>query len=415
MNHLGTTGFVLVLASFASCRSSSTDLDEGLGDGEDGGGGMGNSSGTGGRGAGGGASGTSSDASADTGATRHGLLERPSNASCKPPSDFMNPPRLLSETGCMDPRDPRRPGPGLLPYDVASPLWSDAAEKERFLALPDGARIRVRDCVENPSDCDPSVTRISENDGDFTLPDGSVAVKTFKLAGRYVETRLLVKFDADNWFGYSYEWNDAQTDAAVRPDEVNGFLKAVPDGKGGVQTWHFPSRAQCLQCHTNAAGVSLGLETSQLNRSYRYPNGVEENQLDAFERVGLFEGSLRRPFPPAFVDPADTRLPVTARARSYLETNCAICHRPKGNFEQIDLRFGLELSKMKICNEQPEKGDLGIPGALRLVPGVPGKSLISLRMKTLGDGRMPQIGSRVVDNLGAKLVEDWVAGLTGCQ
>ena len=113
-----------------------------------------------------------------------------------PPPPF---PGRLSDTGCFDPDDPKQPAAGLIPYDVNEPLWSDGAAKERWLALPDGARMHV-----NP-------------DGDFALPIGSVLVKSFSLADQLVETRLFVRHEDGGWAGYSYEWNDAQTEALLLP------------------------------------------------------------------------------------------------------------------------------------------------------------------------------------------------------
>jgi hypothetical protein len=94
--------------------------------------------------------------------------------------------------------------------------------------------------------------------------------------------------------------------------------------------------------------------------------------------------------------------------------NCAICHRPGGSFEDIDLRFETPLEKMGLCNQPPEKGDLGVPGALRLIPGQPDKSLLTLRMMALQEGRMPQIGTSVLDGEGVALVRQWIGSLTGC-
>src|SRR5262249_15112323 len=108
-------------------------------------------------------------------------------------------PQTLSATGCTATGDAARPAAGLIPYGVNAPLWSDGAEKQRWFAVPDDARIHVG------------------ADGDFDLPVGAVAVKTFRLAGKPVETRLLVRHADGAWAGYSFEWNDAGTDAQLLP------------------------------------------------------------------------------------------------------------------------------------------------------------------------------------------------------
>ena len=73
-----------------------------------------------------------------------GIAARPSKQTCIAPAKYDQPTALLSATGCFDPKDPKKPAPGLIPYDVNSPLWSDGADKQRFMALPDGALIHVK-------------------------------------------------------------------------------------------------------------------------------------------------------------------------------------------------------------------------------------------------------------------------------
>ena len=151
----------------------------------------------------------------------------------------------------MDPTDPAQPAEGLIPYGVAHPFWSDGAEKERWLALPDGLSPTV------------------ESDGTLTLPVGSVVVKHFDLDGERVETRLMVRHEDGAWAGYSYAWEggDATYAAGGSAAEING------------QTWPIPSSADCLRCHTEAAGHTLGLSLSQLAGSFTYPSGIEADPV----------------------------------------------------------------------------------------------------------------------------------------
>src|SRR5262249_11480633 len=153
-------------------------------------------------------------------------------------------PTQLSATGCVNPADPTQPAAGLIPFSPNAPFWSDGAVKSRFLALPDGQQIGLR------------------QDGDLDLPAGSVLVKDFRLGTRLVEARLLMRHDDGQWAGYTYEWNSAGTDAT----RVVGGKSMDVDG----HPWLFPSEAQCRQCHTSAAGNSLGLEIAQLNGPLTY-------------------------------------------------------------------------------------------------------------------------------------------------
>jgi uncharacterized repeat protein (TIGR03806 family) len=361
-------------------------------------------------------------ASGDDGADMQpewGIETRPTGQTCVPPATTGAQAPLLSASGCVDPADPKKAAATLMPYGVASPLWSDGAEKHRYLALPDEATVHVRNCTDTPSECDaPEDGGTGQDDGDWDVPVGTVLMKTFALEGRLIETRLLMRKGNFDWWGFSYRWRDDQSDADLLASNTDGYDAEV-EGPAGIQTWHFPSRQQCLQCHTTAAGVSLGLDTSQLNTEFRYPNGVAANQLATLAHAGVFD---RTPEPrPAYADPAAADLGLEERARSYLHANCSLCHRPGSNYTGIDLRHTTSLGDSHLC-DAPDKGDLGVAGALRLVPGEPESSVVSLRMHSLetsGDGaflyRMPQIGSNVVDELGTSLIDEWIASLTACR
>ena len=189
-------------------------------------------------------------------------------------------PTRLTETGLFQSVKEHRPQPGLIPYDVNAPLWSDGASKERFLALPGTSQI------------DYTTGR------GWNCPDGTVLVKTFSLeleAGkpasrRRIETRLLTRQQGE-WAGYSYLWNDEQTDATLvgAAGLDRGFTLRDPKAAGGRrrQTWHFPSRAECMVCHSRAANWVLGLTTLQMNRDVDY-GGVRDNQLRTLEHLGVF-------------------------------------------------------------------------------------------------------------------------------
>src|SRR6185312_7195193 len=102
--------------------------------------------------------------------------------------------------------------------------------------------------------------------GAWTLPEGSVLVQTLSLdrfddsdkpARKRVETRLMVRQQGE-WTGYSYRWNPDQTDADLVPGagDLAELEVADPSQPGGrrEQIWRFPSRTECLVCHSRAAG-----------------------------------------------------------------------------------------------------------------------------------------------------------------
>ncbi len=294
-------------------------------------------------------------------------------------------PSQLSATGCVSATDPTQPADGLIPYDINALFWSDGAQKERFLALPDTAFI----------DIDP--------DDDWSFPVGTVLMKHFRLGGRLIETRLLMRHTDGSWAGYSYEWNAAGTDATL-----------VPGGKTRTingQQWIYPSGGECLRCHTAAAGRVLGPETAQMNRDFTYPStGITANQLTTFEAIGLFSAPLAADPAnlPALLDPYGGG-DRSGRARAWLHTNCAYCHRPNGPTPaSINLDYRAPVANMNLCNAVPLHGDLGINGARLVTPGDHRLSLLWERMQRRDSFGMPPLGSTLIDTAGRQLLLDWI-------
>ncbi len=315
-------------------------------------------------------------------------------------------PMLLSQTGCIDMSAPTKPATGLIPYSVRSPLWSDGATKERFVHVPTGMKIHALDCTVDVDACkDPGLGGNGADEGHWDFPVGTVFVKNFSIDSKHIETRLLMRRSNTVWKGFSYEWNDPQTEAELLPDDTLGKDKMVGASQ---QVWHFPSRSQCLECHTKYSGRSLGPSTAQLNSDFAYADGAM-NQVDKFKQLGLFDVP-----PPAIVglpDPAGVADPVEARARSYIQTNCAICHRPGGEFSSIDMRFKTPFADTKLCDVIERDTSKGLP-KYRVVPGDPAKSTMSARMHALDALRMPKIGSTVLDPAGSQLIDDWITALS---
>jgi uncharacterized repeat protein (TIGR03806 family) len=307
----------------------------------------------------------------------------------EPPTNTF--PQKLSQTGCVDPKSPTTPASGLLPYDIIAPLWSDGADKSRWMALPDGQKIHVAD------------------DGDFIFPIGTVMMKEFRLGGKRIETRLLMHDQNDLWTGYSYEWDDAESEATL---VASGKSKIV-----GTQTWTYPSRVECLSCHTAPAGRTLGPELRQLNRDYVYAatNRIS-NELATLAHIGVLDKDIGDPktLTDKLSDPFGTD-PVNARARSYLHANCSHCHRPMGGGQgPQNFLFTTPDDQVNICNVDPSEGDLGVTGSKLFFPGDPTKSIISLRMKALDSNRMPPLASHVVHTQGVAVIDQWITQTTSC-
>ncbi|MFI5309140.1 MAG: PQQ-dependent sugar dehydrogenase [Polyangiales bacterium] len=302
-------------------------------------------------------------------------------------------PKRLSQTGCVDPDDPRKPAPGVVAFEPSAALWSDGAQKNRFFAIPDTARLSLLP------------------QGDIAFPIGSVLLKSFEYDGRYHETRLLIHH-ADGWGGYSYLWQDDQSDAVLLD---TGQTVTLPNG----QRWLYPSRSQCFRCHTDAAGVVLGPEVGQLDHDSLF----DEQSIEQLE--GLFEHDyfrpdlerveeLRedaRPLPDPFGDG-----PLADRARAYLHVNCSICHRPGGNGRgALDLRFSRSFEATQLCDQPPEQRLPSAGNAQRLLrPGHPDDSVLWLRMNATDRYRMPPLASNRVDQAGAALVRAWIESIASC-
>lgn len=334
----------------------------------------------------------------------------PPVAACAPPTRIDQPIAKLSATGCVDPADPRKLAAVVVPYELNSPLWSDGAVKTRGMVIPAGRKIHVKDCATEPAMC-PSG---SADTGKFVFPVGTVMVKNFLFDDKFVETRLFVRFDAATWVGYSYQWNEAQTDATIVPDD-----RIDVSFNTGARTveWTYPSRIDCMRCHVASGGSTLGPETAQLNRVV---GGM--NQLDRWQAQGLFDAPIARPYQAALVAPyaAEGGMPpagasIEERARSYLHANCAFCHRPDAMFPHFDLRYGVGFKDTKVCNAAPMKGDVGVPGSLLFKPANASESVLWLRMNALPLlGRMPPVASKVIDQQAVKLIGDWIASVAAC-
>ena len=304
-------------------------------------------------------------------------------------------PAQLSATGCTASSDATQPAAGLIPYAPNAAFWSDGAVKSRFLALPDGQQIGVG------------------SSGDFDLPNGSVLVKHFRLGTRLVETRLFMRHNNGDWAGYTYEWNAQGTDAT----RVVGGKSVQVAG----QTWVFPSEAQCLICHTAAAGRSLGLELAQLNGTLSYAaTGRSANQLDTLNAIGLLAPALAQPGAqqPSMPDPYGSAGTLNERARAWLHTNCSNCHRPGGGTPvSLDLRYTTALASTNACDVVPLR-DLGVVNARVIAVGgtnPASRSLLVLRPARTDADSMPPMQPRMADAAGVALLTSWVNSLTGCN
>jgi len=320
-------------------------------------------------------------------------------------------PTRLSRTGLFASVAPLRPHSAALPYEVVAPQWADGASIERAAALTGLERIEQKPQLNAG--------------GAWTLPEGSVMAQTLSLdllddagkpARKRVETRLMARRQGE-WVGYSYRWDADQADAELvqASGDSAAFEVADPTEPGGrrEQIWRFPSRTECLVCHSRAAGFVLGFTTLQLDRDRDY-GGKVDDQLRTLEHIGVFQGSLpqRLVDRPRLVDPYDTTAPTEARVRSYLEVNCSTCHVAEGGGNaRMELGLATPLGKTRLIDEVPDHGRYDIADARLVAPGSPERSVLHHRISRRGSEQMPPLVSTEVDRKAVGLVAEWIRGL----
>ncbi len=405
-----------------------------------------------------------------TGGGFYTLIPRP---AAGPAAPF---PRRLSETGLFASIPDHRMVPGVIPYIVNSPLWSDGTHKARFFVLP------------NRTDADGNTvpaTIFTMPARGWQFPDGSVLVKSFAIDAvegdpatrRWIETRFMLK-EQGEWAGYSYEWNDDQTDAVLveSPGKDRDFtirttdLDRNPDGVR-TQTWHYPSRTECMVCHSRASNYVLGLCTVQLNRDFDYAatlgaGHATDNQLRTYEHLGILavpwsvearlaeaardreaaagqaaaaqpgsgptaddflslqptgkESKLLALRPEDYkrlADPHDASQPLGLRAQSYLQSNCASCHVYAGggnamfDLDTVDPFRVATASETRAVDALPMHHTFGLPDARIIAAGHPERSVLLTRVSRRGPGQMPQLATAIVDEKAVALLRAWIESL----
>jgi uncharacterized repeat protein (TIGR03806 family) len=313
-------------------------------------------------------------------------------------------PQRLSQTGVYRDLPSLTVNRGIIPYDLAVAFWSDGARKQRWAAVP-GGRIGFA-----PS-------------GEWRFPPGTVFVKTFELptdegnpqVTRQLETRLLV-VGKGGVYGVVYKWRPDGSDADLLPGSLSEDI-SIREASGGThqQTWYYPSREDCMKCHNSNAGGVLGLKTRQMNQDFTYPGGVTDNELRAWNHLGLFEPRLDEAQIsqlPKLATPTDASRSLEDRARSYLDANCSQCHRPGGTVASFDARYDSPLDQQELV-DGPVLITEGIDRPRIIAPHDVWRSIAFMRVNTTGDIRMPPVGRQTIDPQGVALLSEWINSLPG--
>lgn len=309
-------------------------------------------------------------------------------------------PLTLADIGAFTNVSELIPAEGLVPYEVNVQFWSDGAIKRRWFALP-----KAEDGF------------YYDEDKPWWYPPGTVFVKHFDLemtngvaeSRRRIETRFLVLSESEIVQGFTYRWDESQTNATLVPPAGFDETFTIHDGATvRTQQWRYPSRRDCFSCHHVTAGGIQGFVTAQLNCEI-VSEGRSVNQLTA-----LAEGKYLFDLPAS-----TTRLPVLAnatntawsrewRARSFLAVNCGPCHRPDGIAKVPWLAdLGSMLAQASLIGDFPVN-NWGDSTNLVVNPGSAEHSMLFLRLASLARGHMPPLATSVINEEGAALVHDWI-------
>lgn len=306
----------------------------------------------------------------------------------------------------------QRPAAGVIPYEVATPLFSDYTAKDRFLWVPPGAAMTWHDTDA------------------FALPVGSIVVKTFSyprdrrdpaLGRRLLETRLLVR-GTDAWRGAAYVYDEGDPTDARRA--IAGATLDTSwihdDGAPRTNRYAVPNQNQCKSCHAEHDDVIglLGPKARHLNRPGPAGSGIED-QLQALIDRGALAGAPERASWPRGIDAADPDAgTLEERARAWLDVSCGACHNARGGMARtsglyLDLA-PTELRELGLCKPPVAAGRGSGGRAFGIVPGQPDASILVYRIEsTEPDVKMPELGRNLVDDQGVALIRQWIAGLPG--
>jgi glucose/arabinose dehydrogenase/mono/diheme cytochrome c family protein len=310
----------------------------------------------------------------------------------------INPPALLSQTGAFSDLKTLTPTSQLTAYTPKVAFWSDYAVKTRWFYVPQSA---------------PRITY--SRDGSWTFPTGMVWVKNFEMemrrgdptSRRRLETRFIVK-TADGVYGITYKWRPDESDADLVPETgLDETLDVQVNGQMTKQQWRYPSRSECLSCHSQVAGYALGFNTRQLAWDV---NGL--NQIEAMTKAGYFSNPPTDVKGlPVFAKADDQTQSLEYRVRSYLAVNCVQCHQPGGAAQgSFDARPTVSLADANLVNGLLVRN--GEDAANRwAVPHDPQHSMVLLRVKGEGMPRMPPLATHELDRGAINLLTEWINAL----
>lgn len=292
-------------------------------------------------------------------------------------------PQTLEEYGFFVHADAQIPTLGVVPYELNTALFSDGAEKLRFVYLPSGVKAKAN------------------GGGLLEFPVGSAIIKTFAFGEgedrRLIETRVLLH-RADGWLALPYRWNEEQTEAKLA---LAGGRVPISLPSGEEISYRIPNKNQCKACHS-VDGKVIPIGPKARNLSAKWLGEMHDSG-----RLDAVPGGAN-----ALPKWGDASASIEARARAYLDVNCAHCHRPGGGASNsgLDLSWDQADAFAIGINKPPVAAGRGAGGLLvSIEPGEPDKSILVHRMNSNEPGvAMPELGRSTIDARAVKLMRDWI-------
>ncbi|MGB7655022.1 MAG: SO2930 family diheme c-type cytochrome [Novosphingobium sp.] len=311
--------------------------------------------------------------------------------AAKPPASQVNAkaiteaayPQSLAEFGFFTDAAGTKPTPGVTPYRLNTPLWSDGSVKTRFLYLPSGTKAKA------------------QGDGLLDLPVGAALIKSFAFGGKLIETRVLLH-RAEGWVALPYVWNAEQTEARLA---LAGKRIELTTPAGQAISYAVPNKNQCKECH-GLAGQVTPIGPKAYNLAPAWLAGMAKaGKLDRAPQVA------RRI--PLWEDRASA--PIADAARGYLDANCAHCHNPQGAASNSGLYLGWLVSdpyQLGVMKRPVAAGRGSGKFEFDIVPGDPAHSILAFRFaSTEGGVAMPELGRESRDPAAEAVIWGWIKGM----
>ncbi len=301
-------------------------------------------------------------------------------------------PPKLSEFGFFD-GSAGAPNADLITYSLATPLFSDYAEKQRFIYLPKGQSVSV-----------------ASGNGRITFPIGTAIIKSFGYpdsAGKLkiIETRILLNRKS-GWAALPYVWNSDGSDADLRIGGTRTNVTfSAPGGSTQKISYVVPNKNQCKQCHSSNNQIQ---PIGPLLGNIRFNTPADKQRLLA--NADFAGGNVTMPI---WNDPSSGSL--DARAKSYLYVNCGHCHSINGSASNSGLFFDESATNKTArgIGKHPVAAGRGTGGLDYVIaPGNPEQSILLYRLQSLDPGiAMPELGRATVHEEGADLLSQWIANM----